>query len=312
METRLLGRTGLRVGVVGFGAWQLNNPLWGGPNQPESIRLVQAALGAGCNFFDTAPGYGEGASETALGQALRGRRDAAVICTKSGHTDDPSRDFTVAALRPGLEGSLKRLQTDHVDLLLLHNPPAGRLDGVQGADLYGALAELQREGKVRWFGASLDHSAELRTLARTTPSQAAEILFNAFHQEAGASLAEVQAAGVGLIAKVPLDSGWLSGKYDAGTRFAGIRARWTPAQIAHRACLVQRLRALLPAGLPLAPAALGFILAHREIATVIPGARSQAQLAANLAAAERPLPAEVVVAIRKFWAVEIAGAPLPW
>ncbi|MDI1319882.1 MAG: aldo/keto reductase [bacterium] len=272
METRLLGRTGLRVGVVGFGAWQLNNPQWGGPDQPESIRLVQAALACGCNFFDTAPGYGEGASETALGQALRGRRDAAVICTKFGHTDEPANDFTVAALRPALEGSLRRLQTEHVDLLLLHNPPAARLDGVQGADLYGALAELQREGKVRWFGASLDHAAELQILARTTPGQAAEILFNAFHQEPAAALAEAHAAGLGVIAKVPFDSGWLSGKYDAGARFTGIRARWTPVQIARRASLVQRLRALLPASVPLAQAALGCILAHREMATVSPGA----------------------------------------
>jgi aryl-alcohol dehydrogenase-like predicted oxidoreductase len=312
MDYRPFGNTGLRVSAVGFGAWQLNNPIWGGPDEARSIELVQAALDAGCNFYDTAPGYGGGASEHVLGKALQGRRDKAVLCTKYGHADPDRANFSVAGLRASLETSLRRLQTDHVDVLLLHSPPRDLLDGTKAADLYTELEALRREGKLRAYGASVDASDELRTLALTTTSGAAEVLFNACHQDVRRAFGEAARRGVGLIAKVPLDSGWLSGKYDEHSRFDGIRERWSPEVVARRAELVQRLRALLPPDMPLAQAALGFVLAHREIATVIPGAKSRAQLEANLAAAAEPLPATLVAAIHALWESEIADNPLPW
>jgi len=312
MLYRPFGRSGLRVSAIGFGAWQLNNPLWGGPDEAGSVRLVQAALDGGCNFFDTAPGYGDGASESLLGRALRGRRDAAVICTKFGHTAEGNNDFSAGSLRPALEDSLRRLRTGHVDVLLLHNPPADRLAGAQAGDLYAELAALQAEGKLRVFGASVDWADDLRTLCRTTPGGAAEVLFNAFHQEPRRAFAEAAAGGLGLIAKVPLDSGWLSGKYDEHSRFDGIRDRWTPDVVARRATLVRAMRALLPPGLSLAQAALRFVLAHPEISTVIPGAKDHTQLEANLAAASEPLAPEVVAAIHDLWRREIAANPLPW
>lgn len=312
MQYRLLGRSGIRVSAIGFGAWQLNNPLWGGPDEAASLRLVQAALVGGCNFFDTAPGYGDGASERLLGQALQGRRDAAVVCTKFGHGAGAEPDFSAAGLRPALESSLRRLRTDRVDVLLLHNPPAELLDGARAADLYAELEALKAEGKLRLFGASVDWAEELGMLSRTTPSGAAEVLFNAFHQEPRRAFAAAADAGVGLIAKVPLDSGWLSGKYDERSRFDGIRDRWTPEVVARRAALVRELRGLLPVGVSLAHAALRFVLAQRGIATVIPGAKDPAQLEANLAAAAEPLSPEVVAAIVVLWQREIAAAPLPW
>jgi len=196
MPYRQLGRTGLRVSPIGFGAWQLANPLWGGPDEAESERLVHAALAAGINFFDTAPGYGDGASERVLGRALRGRRDAATIATKFGHTGVGEKDFSVTRLRPALEESLRRLATDRVDVLLLHNPPPSLLDGQQAPELFAELAALQQEGKVRAYGASVDWSAELHTLAQTTRSGAAEVLFNAFHQEPGAAFDAAAQAGL--------------------------------------------------------------------------------------------------------------------
>jgi aryl-alcohol dehydrogenase-like predicted oxidoreductase len=312
MQYRPFGQSGLSVSAVGFGAWQLNNPLWAGPDEAASLRLVQAALDGGCNFFDTAPGYGEGASERLLGLALRGRRDAAVICTKFGHTPEGESDFSAGSLRPALEASLRRLQTDHVEVLLLHNPPPALLDAAQAGDLYAELAALKAEGKLRVFGASVDWAGELGALCRCTPSGAAEVLFNAFHQEPRRAFAESETAGLGLIAKVPLDSGWLSGKYDERSRFAGIRARWTPEVVARRATLVRELRALLPPGLSLAHAALRFVLAHREIAAVIPGAKDVAQLEHNLAAAAAPLAPWVVAAIHDLWRRQLAASPLPW
>jgi aryl-alcohol dehydrogenase-like predicted oxidoreductase len=312
MDSRPFGNTGLRVSAVGFGAWQLANPIWDGPDEAGSIELVQAALDAGCNFFDTAPGYGGGASESVLGKALKGRREQAVLCTKYGHADPEHTDFTAAGLRPSLEASLRRLQTDHVDLLLLHNPPLDLLDGTRAADLYTELEALQREGKLRAFGASIDTSHELRTLALTSTSGAAEVLFNAFQQDVRRAFGEAARRGLGLIAKVPLDSGWLSGKYDEHSRFDGVRKRWSTEVVARRGALVRKLRALLPPGVPLARAALAFTLAHREIATVIPGAKSRAQLEANLAAATDPLPAALVAAIQSLWESELADNPLPW
>lgn len=312
MEYRPLGQTGLQVSAIGFGAWQLANPLWGGADERASVQLVLAALDAGCTFFDTAPGYSDGASERLLGEALQGRRGEAVLCTKFGHTGAHTKDFSPAALRPTLEDSLRRLRTDYVDVLLLHNPPADHFDGARAPELYAELETLRHEGKIRTFGASLDASAELRTLARTTRSGAAEVLFNVFHQETRTAFADAAARGVGLIAKVPLDSGWLSGRYTAASRFVGIRDRWTSQVVARRAALVDRLRALLPPGLSLPHAALGFILAHREIATVIPGAKSLEQLRENLAAVSAPLSSELVAAIRALWETEIARDPLPW
>lgn len=312
MDQRPLGSTGLRVSAVGFGAWQLGNPLWGGPDAAESVALVQAAVDAGCTFFDTAPGYGNGASERLLGQALRGRRDAVVLCTKYGHADPRQPDFSAAGLRAALEASLRRLQTDHVDVLLLHNPPRDRLDGTRAADLYAELEALRHEGKLRAFGASLDTREDLQTLVATTSSGAAEVLFNVLHQQALPAFGEAAQRGVGLIAKVPLDSGWLGGAYDEHSRFSGVRERWSPAVVARRAALVHRVRALLTPEIPLARAALSFVLAHREVATVIPGVKTRAQLEANLSAASSPLPEDRVAALHALWTEELAGDPLPW
>jgi aryl-alcohol dehydrogenase-like predicted oxidoreductase len=312
MEQRILGNSGISVGVIGFGAWQLNNPLWGGPDEQTSIRLVQAALASGCNFFDVAPGYGNGASESLLGQALQRRRQDAVICTKFGHGGPDGEDFSIAGLRASLEGSLRRLQTDYVDVLLLHNPPPDLLDKSKAAELYAELTDLQQAGKLRAFGASIDFAKHLRMLAETTDCQAAEVLFNALLQDTRQAFSSARDNGVGLIAKVPLDSGWLSGKYDAQSSFEGIRDRWSKEDIARRAALVDRLRELLPHGVPLAQAALRFILAHAEITTAIPGVKSMDQLEANLAAAAEPLPPESVAAIHDLWDSEIAADPLPW
>jgi aryl-alcohol dehydrogenase-like predicted oxidoreductase len=302
----------MNVSEIGLGAWQLANPDWGVSDRKQALEIVQKSLEAGCNFFDTAPGYGNGASEQLLGKALKGQRDKAVLCTKYGHASPQNVDFSAAGLRPALEASLRRLQTDYVDVLLLHNPPADLLDGTKAADLYAELEALQREGKVRAFGASIDTSHELRTLARTTNSGTAEVLFNAFHQDVRRAFGEAANRRVGLIAKIPLDSGWLSGKYDEYSRFDGIRKRWSPEVVVRRAMLVRKLRALLPPSMSLSQAALGFVLGHREIATVIPGAKSRIQLENNLAAAMEPLPPALLPAIRGLWETEIADDPLPW
>lgn len=312
MKKRPFGNTGMRVSEIGLGAWQLANPEWGLHDKAEALQIVQAALDTGCNFFDTAPGYGDGRSEELLGQALKSVRQDVIICTKfSHHNEDSGRNFDVANIRPVLEGSLRRLQTDYVDILLLHNPPRELMDG-RTAPQYEALEKLKAEGKLRAYGVSLDWRVELEMVAETTKSKAAEVAYNVFYQEPAAAFPKAQAQGMGLIVKVPLDSGWLSGRYRRDSHFNDVRQRWSPEVIARRGALIEQLAALVPPGTSLTHAALQFILARPEVSTVIPGPKSVAQAVDNFAAASNTLPADVVTAFEELWRREVADEPLPW
>lgn len=311
MKLRPFGDTGMLVSEIGLGAWQLANPDWHQNDRGEALRIVARALDAGCTFFDTAPGYGVGRSEEVLGEALRGVRQNIVLCTKVGYKLDWGTDFSTEAIRPSLEGSLRRLQTEYVDILLLHNPPAEVMDG-RTATQYEELERLKQEGKLRWYGVSLDWRAELESVLTTTRSKAAEVLYNAFFQEPRAAFPLAQERGAGLIVKVPLDSGWLGGRYRGDSRFTDLRGRWSPEVIARRAALVEAFAALVPEGTSLPHAALQYTLAHPAIATVIPGAKSVEQALDNFAAAERRLPDEVVAAIDDLWERELRDNPLPW
>jgi len=311
MNFRPLGCTGLRVSEIGLGAWQLGNPVWQMNDTAEAIRIVETALDHGCNFFDTAPGYGAGRSEEILGRALESRRDEVVLCSKFGHTAEGGSDFSRAAVRPSIEASLHRLRTDRLDVCLLHNPPRVLFDGT-APEVCAELEALKSEGKLRAYGVSLDWREELDLVLEHTGSTAIEMLFNAFHQDPLASFARARAKGVGLIVKVPLDSGWLSGRYRADSRFDDIRGRWTPDVIARRAGLVEKFAALLPPGTSVHHAALRYILAQPEVSTVIPGAKSPAQAAGNFAAGLDVLSPETVQAIHALWQREIASDPLPW
>lgn len=312
MKKRPFGDTGMQVSVVGLGAWQLANQQdWNLTDTSEALRIVHAALDAGCNFFDTAPGYGGGQSETLLGEGLRGARDRVIICTKFSYHDENGDSFDTKYIRPVLEGSLRRLQTDYVDILLLHNPPRELMDG-RVADQYEELERLKQAGLIREYGISLDWREELELMMETTKSKAAEVMYNALYQEPRGAFNAAYERGVGLIVKVPLDSGWLSGRYRKDTRFNDIRNRWPPEVVARRAALVEKFAELIPSGVSLTHAALQYTLAHPAISTTIPGAKSVEQALDNFAAAQGELPPKVVQAIDELWEREIAHDPLPW
>lgn len=311
MNYRALGRTGLTVSEIGLGCWQLASSAWGTQDSQDAQRIVQNALDQGCTLFDTAPGYGAGRSESLLGQALKGRRSQVVLCSKFGHPAEGPADFSVGALQPAIEASLQRLQTDYLDVLLVHNPPPEWLDG-RRSGLYEALADLQQAGVLRSYGVSVDGLHDLQIAMQTTGCTVMEVLFNAFHQNVRAGLDSAAAQGIGLIAKVPLDSGWLAGRYGAHSRFGGVRDRWSPDVISRRAALVAKFAALLPPGLPLAHGALRYALAQPQIASVIPGARSPQQVLDNMAASDRELDGRTVEAILALWKQEIEAEPLPW
>jgi aryl-alcohol dehydrogenase-like predicted oxidoreductase len=312
MNSRALGKTGIQVSEVGVGAWQLGESSWNGPGDQESVRIVEEALVLGCTFVDTAPAYGGGRSEALLGQALAGRRDRVVVCTKFGYWPDRSADFSPERIEESVEASLRRLRTDYLDVLLLHSPPdPGVLDA--SAPHYGRLERLKSQGVVRAYGVSLteDSSAELVRVLNTT-SEVVEVRFNALHQEPLAGIQQAARQGLGVIVKVPLESGWLSGRYRAESTFDDVRSRWTREQITRRAGLVRGFERVLPEGTPPARGALRFILAQAAVSTVAPGAKSVGQLRDNVAAADGSLPLDAVAAIRDLWALELRDEPLAW
>lgn len=301
LRKRPLGRSGVEVSEIGLGAWQLGATDWNGPGEAESLAIVDEALKLGCTFIDTAPAYGSGQSEEYLGRALSGRRDQVVICTKFGHWGDGSApDYSADRIEESVERSLRRLRTDYLDVLLIHSPSIEVMDGTKQPH-YKVLQRLQDSGVIRSYGVSdADGTVEeLRLIAETTGATAAEIRFNALYQRQLEYFPAAAEAGVGLIVKVPLESGWLSGKYDAQSVFADrARQRWSAEEISRRGELVAEFGALLPAGVSMTHGTLRHILAQPEVSSVIPGIKSVAQLRDGLAAADATLPAETLASIR--------------
>ena len=307
---RKLGKTGIEVSEVGFGAWQLGNTREDGSTGQDAVKLVQKAIELGCNFFDTAPNYAGGKSEENLGKALKNKRENVVINSKFGHSPDGVIDFDSSLIRDSVEGSLKRLQTDHLDSVLLHNPDFEILEGK--TDHFDILAELKAEGKIKAYGASVDTSKEIFALLNNTDAEVIEIMFNIFHQEPREAFAEANKKGVGLIVKVPLDSGWLTGKYDSNSSFTGIRERWSEAEIKRRGELVEDIREIKAEDTSMVHEAISFILSYSEISTVIPGVRNTKQLTHNLAARDLRMDEAKLKKYEKLYNDKIKDNPLNW
>ena len=311
MKKRMMGDTGIEVSDVGFGAWQLGNAKdWGKMSDEEAIRLGHEAMDSGCTFFDTAPNYGLGKSEELLGKALKGRRDQVVISTKCGHQADDNQSFESDDIIASVEDSLKRLNTDYVDSLLLHNPPFEVLD--QSSPQFDVLEKLKRQGKVRAYGASVDTGREVDQLLENTDSQLIEVMFNVFYQEPLEAMKRAYSEDIGLIVKVPLDSGWLTGKYDTESSFTGIRSRWSEEDIRKRGELVKKVRHIIGDDTSMVKIALQYVLSYKEVSAVIPGARNSEQLQQNLSASQSLLSDDRVQALKGLWIEEIKGQSLPW
>ena len=172
------------VSEIGMGTWQLGTSSdWKTMTEKEAVKMVHQALASGVNFFDTAPNYGNGSSETRLGKALKGSdRSKIVVNTKFGHTDSGQTNYNSDYIRESLEGSLKRLQLDYVDSLIFHNPPYEYLDGHQN-DHYELLEKLKDEGKIKAYGASLDTYKEMKLFMETTKGEVIEAFYNILHQD---------------------------------------------------------------------------------------------------------------------------------
>lgn len=303
----------IKISEIGLGGWQLGQDAsWKSMTEIEAIKLVHTSLDFGINFFDTAPNYGFGTSEERLGKALKkADRSKIVINTKFGHTHTGTLNFSSKYIRASLEGSLKRLQVDYIDSLIIHSPPSEYFDGNKN-DHYEILEKLIEEGKIKAYGASLDTYDDMKLLMDTTNSKVIETFFNIFHQDTLQGFEKAQTNEVGLIVKIPLDSGWLTGKYNAQSTFNDIRSRWSKEDIKTRAQLINNLKEITGTEENLAQIAIAFCLGYDAVSTVIPGNITIEQLTNNVKSSDISMPQHLLEKLEQLYQSEIKKRNLPW
>lgn len=314
MRERELGTTGIRISEVGLGTWAMGGPIrlgdvelgWGAGDDRKALATIDRALELGVNFFDMADLYGAGHSEELVGQALRGRRDEAVLATKLGNRIDAqgawTKDFSAGYLGDALEASLRRLRTDHVDILLLHCPPP---ELELSEELFAPLEALRQDGKIRFFGLSAATLEQAEAVADAGLCDVVELPYNLVDRAAEVwALPAASTADMGVIVRSALGSGLLTGKYDAASTFAPDDWRSDRFSADRRAPvleLVDRLRPLATEHRSLAQAALQFVLRHPAVSTVAVGARTPEQVTENVAATNEPLAPEALDLIEQIW-----------
>lgn len=298
MKTRVLGKTGATISEIGFGAWQIGGS-WGDVSEADGKRALNAALDAGVTFVDSADVYGDGRSEKIIAAVLKERGgDRPFVATKAGRRLSPhvTEGYTGANIEAFIDRSLANLGVETLDLVQLHCPPT---EVYYRPELFGALDKLVAKGKIRHYGVSVEKVEEALKAIEYPGVATVQIIYNIFRQRPHELFfAEAQKKNVGVIVRVPLASGLLSGKitretafaaddhrnfnrhgeaFDVGETFAGV-----PFEAALEA--VEQLRPLVPEGVPMAQFALRWILEQQAVSVVIPGARNEAQAKSNAAA----------------------------
>lgn len=303
MEQRAFGRIGRQASVVGLGTWQLGAD-WGHVGEADALAVVAAAVDAGVTFLDTADVYGDGRSEQLIGRFLAERwsgADGLVVATKMGRRgpQDPA-EFTLGNFRAWTDRSRSNLGVDTIDLVQLHCPPAVVLDSDA---VYDALDTLVSEGRVAAYGVSVETCDEALTAIARPNVASVQIILNAFRRKPlDRVLPAAQAAGVGIVARVPLASGLLTGTYRHDTTFAAddhrtfnrhgeafdVGETFSGVDYATGVEAAAELARLAPEGMTPAQAALRWVIQQPGVSTVIPGARTVEQAVANAAAAALP------------------------
>ena len=316
MDYRPLGRTGWQISTISYGAWAIGGDAWGKTDDAESMRSLHRAVDLGVNFIDTADVYGDGHSERLVGRLRRERTDEIIVATKAGRRLDPhvAEGFTRKNLSAFVERSLKNLGADAIDLLQLHCPPP---DVYDMPEVFGILDDLVAEGKLRFYGVSVERVDEALRAARYPNVQSIQIIFNMFRLKPAETLFPlVREKRIGILARVPLASGLLSGKlrrdstfertdhrnynrhgesFDVGETFSGV-----DYDAGLRA--VEELRPLVPAGASMAQLALRWILMFPEVTAAIPGAKDARQTEDNVRAADLPpLSDDVMARVREVY-----------
>ncbi|HVX46906.1 MAG TPA: aldo/keto reductase [Mycobacteriales bacterium] len=319
MEQRAFRRIGREVSIIGAGTWQLGGD-WGPVGAADAADLLAAAVGAGVSFFDTADVYGDGRSEQLIGHFLASSSAEIFVATKMGRRAPLSPEqYTLPNFRAWVDRSRTNLGLDRLDLVQLHCPPTAvySLDPV-----YDALDTLVQEQRIAAYGVSVETCAEALTAIARPGVASVQIILNPFRQKPlDEVLPAAERAGVGIIARVPLASGLLSGKYTRETTFAPTDHRtynrdgsafdvgetFSGIDFETGVDAARQFAELIPAGITPAQAALRWILQQPGVTAVIPGARNAEQMRANAAAAVLdPLPEPVLAQIRELYSARIA------
>lgn len=315
MHYRELGRTGWRVSDISFGAWAIGSA-WGKVDDTESLAALNTAIDRGVNFIDTADVYGDGHSERLIAQLKRDRKEEIVVATKAGrrlfpHTGDGYNERNITVF---IEDSLRNLATDCLDLVQLHCPPT---DVYYRPEVFDALDRLMQAGKIRHYGVSVERVEEALKAVEFPNVQTVQIIFNCFrHRPAEWFFARAEKKRVGILARVPLGSGMLTGKmtresqfakddhrnfnrhgeaFDQGETFSGV-----DYDIALEA--VEEIRHCVPVGVTMAQLALRWILMFKAVTCAIPGGKRPSQVAENCAASDLPpLSAETMAALDRIY-----------
>ena len=301
MNYRNLGRTGWKVSEISFGAWAIGGA-WGPVNDADSLDALRAAVDEGINFIDTADVYGDGRSERLIAQVLKGRRDRIYVATKAGRRLDPhlAAGYSRANLTSFIERSLKNLQVEALDLVQLHCPPT---EIYYRPEVFGVLDDLVKAGKMHYYGVSVEKVEEAIKALEFPNVQCVQIIFNIFRQRPAELFFELaKKRQVGILARVPLASGLLTGKmtatitfaeddhrnfnargeaFDVGETFSGVELSKGLEAVGH-------LVPLVPAGATLAQLALRWILMFDAVTCAIPGAKTRAQARENAGASAIP------------------------
>ena len=304
MEQRPLGRTGAEVSVVGLGTWQLGGD-WGDVDDDTAEAVLDAALDAGVTLLDTADVYGDGRSEERIRKALAPRADRPFVATKAGRRADPftAEQYTPENLRAWIDRSRRNLGVDTLDLVQLHCPPAPVYSDQR---VYNALDSFVEDGAIAAYGVSVETVAEGLTALQRPGVQSIQVILNIFRRKPLEELLPAaRRAGVGILARVPLASGLLTGTYDESTTFpaddhrnynrsgeafdVGETFAGVPFEVGVDAAReVAAIAGSTAGGPPTAAFALRWVIDQPGVTTVIPGARNVAQVTANVAAAELP------------------------
>jgi aryl-alcohol dehydrogenase-like predicted oxidoreductase len=315
MRYRELGRTGMKVSTISFGAWAIGDA-WGDVKDEESIAALNRALDLGVNFFDTADGYGNGHSEQLLGKLRKERSEKFHVATKAGRRLNPhvASGYNRENLTAFVERSLKNLQMEALDLLQLHCPPT---EVYYTPEVFDILDDLMKQGKLLNYGVSVEKVEEALKAIEYPNLKTVQIIFNIFRQRPqDLFFSEAQKRNIGILARVPLSSGMLTGKmtrestfqagdhrqynrhgesFDRGETFSGL-----DYEIGLQA--VEELRALVPEGMSMTQMALRWILMSPAVTCAIPGAKRPAQVEENVAAADLPpLSDEAMSRIREIY-----------
>jgi aryl-alcohol dehydrogenase-like predicted oxidoreductase len=309
MRYRELGRTGWKVSEISFGAWAIGS-MWGKVDDNESLAALHRAIDLGVNFIDTADVYGEGRSERLIARLKKARRETIYVATKAGRRLSPhtAEGYNPTNLTEFVEDSLRNLETDCLDLVQLHCPP---VEVYYRPEVFGALDDLAKAGKIRYYGVSVEKVEEALKAIEFPGVQTIQIIFNMFRlRPAELFFPEAQRRQVGILARVPLASGLLTGKmtrhstfaaddhrnsnrhgelFDMGETFSGV-------DFETGLTAVEKLRVLVPPGTTLAQLALRWILMFNAVTCAIPGAKRPSQAEENVRAADLPALTEAQMA----------------